>query len=66
MKYIDNKIIKDGTDDIELGAEDKYLGVCWNCWFYKTIIQYFYIKIYKHFFILNILNLCMTWFIENK
>jgi thymidine kinase len=38
MKYNGNKIIKDGTDEIELGAEDKYLGVCWNCWFYKTEI----------------------------
>ena len=39
MKYIsNNKIIKDGTDEIELGSEDKYLGVCWNCWFYKTEI----------------------------
>jgi len=38
MKYIDNKIIKDGTDEIELGTEDKYLGVCWNCWYCKTEI----------------------------
>ena len=38
MKYNGRKIIKDGTDEIELGSEDKYLGVCWNCWFYKIEI----------------------------
>jgi thymidine kinase len=26
------KSIKNGSDNPELGAEDKYLGVCWECW----------------------------------
>ena len=34
--YIDkntNKfIIKEGTNDIDLGSEDKYQSLCWNCW----------------------------------
>ena len=25
-------IIKDGSDEVDLGAEDKYLGSCWFCW----------------------------------
>ena len=32
-KNTNNKcIIKEGTDDIELGYEDKYQSLCWNCW----------------------------------
>ena len=34
--YIDkntNKcIVKEGTNDIDLGFEDKYQSLCWNCW----------------------------------
>jgi thymidine kinase len=26
------KSIKNGSDIPDLGAEDKYLGVCWECW----------------------------------
>ena len=29
---VDGKIIKDGSDEVDLGAEDKYLGSCWFCW----------------------------------
>jgi thymidine kinase len=25
-------IIREGSDDIDLGAEDKYVSLCWNCW----------------------------------
>jgi thymidine kinase len=39
MKYVeeDGKIIQvsDGSDDIDLGAEEKYIGVCWKCWMTK-------------------------------
>ena len=37
MKFIDigggeKKIIKDGSSDLDLGCEEKYIPVCWNCW----------------------------------
>jgi thymidine kinase len=25
-------IIREGSDEIDLGAEDKYVSLCWNCW----------------------------------
>ena len=34
--FVNNgKIIKDGSDKIDLGAEDKYLSSCWYCWYSK-------------------------------
>jgi thymidine kinase len=38
MKYSNNKIIREGTNEIDIGSEEKYLGTCWDCWFYKTEI----------------------------
>lgn len=38
LKYSNNKIIKDGTDEIDLGAEEKYLSSCWDCWYTKDKI----------------------------
>lgn len=36
MKYFINngveKAIKNGSNEPDLGAEDKYMGVCWVCW----------------------------------
>jgi thymidine kinase len=32
MKYIDGIVIKTGSNKPDLGGEDKYLAVCWNCW----------------------------------
>jgi len=28
----DGNTVKDGSDEPELGAEDKYRAVCWECW----------------------------------
>ena len=35
--YIDSQsgdkvILHDGSDKIDLGAEEKYIPLCWNCW----------------------------------
>jgi thymidine kinase len=39
MKYSsDGQIIREGSNDIELGLEEKYLGCCWQCWYYKRNI----------------------------
>jgi len=38
LKYSNKKIIKDGTDEIDLGAEEKYLSSCWYCWYSKNEI----------------------------
>jgi thymidine kinase len=38
LKHKNNIIIKDGNNDIELGAEDKYLCSCHECWFNKSIL----------------------------
>ena len=32
MKYVDGKVLKEGSDKPDLGSEDKYLAVCWICW----------------------------------
>ena len=32
MKHLNGKKIKDGSDEPELGSEEKYLAVCWKCW----------------------------------
>ena len=31
-KHINEIIIKDGSSDIDIGAEDKYGCICWKCW----------------------------------
>lgn len=31
-KIIDNVLITKGTDEPDLGAEEKYQALCWNCW----------------------------------
>jgi hypothetical protein len=40
LKYKDNIIIKNGTDDIDLGTEEKYLCSCYECWDNKNQIFY--------------------------
>ena len=35
LKYSGKKIIKEGNDEIDIGAEEKYLGSCWGCWYSK-------------------------------
>lgn len=35
LKHNNGKIIKDGSDKIDLGSEDKYLSSCWFCWYSK-------------------------------
>jgi thymidine kinase len=25
-------IIRNGSTEIDLGAEEKYIPICWNCW----------------------------------
>lgn len=37
-KYNNNRIIKDGSDDIDLGYEDKYICSCHECWYNKSIL----------------------------
>lgn len=32
MRQSDKVIVKEGSDDIELGAEEKYISLCWKCW----------------------------------
>jgi len=38
LKHNNGKIVKDGSDKIDLGAEDKYLSSCWFCWYSKEEI----------------------------
>ena len=38
FKHINGKIIKDGSDDVDLGTEEKYLCSCYECWFNRTNI----------------------------
>lgn len=33
MKYVDGCVVKSGNGDPDLGCEEKYLPVCWNCWY---------------------------------
>jgi hypothetical protein len=32
MKHLNGEKIKDGSDEPEIGSEEKYLAVCWKCW----------------------------------
>ena len=32
MKHIDGKVVKTGDGKPDIGSEEKYLPVCWNCW----------------------------------
>lgn len=38
LKYSNGKIIKDGSDEIDIGAEEKYLSSCWKCWYEKNTL----------------------------
>lgn len=38
LKHLNGKIIKDGSSDIEIGAEERYLSSCWKCWHEKNEI----------------------------
>lgn len=38
LKHCDGKIIKQGSSDIDIGAEEKYLSSCWECWHQKIEI----------------------------
>jgi len=38
FKHRDGKIIKSGNDDIDLGADDKYLCACYECWYNKSFV----------------------------
>ena len=29
---LNDKTVKEGDDEPDLGSEEKYLAVCWNCW----------------------------------
>jgi thymidine kinase len=31
-KHKNHSIIKIGSNDIDIGSEDKYGASCWNCW----------------------------------
>jgi len=31
-KFIDNGIVKEGSSEPDLGAEEKYIAMCWSCW----------------------------------
>ena len=33
MKYINGIVIKEGDNNPDLGCEEKYLPVCWKCWY---------------------------------
>jgi thymidine kinase len=33
MKYIDDKVVKSGDSKPDLGCEEKYIAVCWKCWY---------------------------------
>jgi thymidine kinase len=39
LKYRNNLIVKEGSDEIELGTEDKYLCSCFECWNKKETIN---------------------------
>jgi thymidine kinase len=32
MKKCNSIVIKKGSDNPDIGGDDKYIGVCWNCW----------------------------------
>ena len=38
LKHVNGVIIKTGSDNIELGTEDKYLCSCFECWDKKSVI----------------------------
>ena len=38
LKHRNGEIIKDGSDNIELGTEDKYLCSCYECWHNRNSI----------------------------
>jgi thymidine kinase len=31
-KIIDGHIVREGSGDIDIGAEEKYAAMCWSCW----------------------------------
>ena len=31
-KFQDDHIIRDGTSAVDVGAEEKYMAMCWKCW----------------------------------
>ena len=33
MKHNNGKIITEGSEEPDLGTEDKYLAICWKCWY---------------------------------
>jgi thymidine kinase len=39
MKHNNGQIITEGTDEPDLGTEDKYLAVCWKCWYNFTTLK---------------------------
>ena len=36
-KKVGNRIIKDGSNEIDLGTEEKYIALCWECWNSKSV-----------------------------
>lgn len=38
LKHCNGKIIKDGSNEIDIGSEEKYLSSCWRCWNSKELI----------------------------
>jgi len=36
MKHVNGKVIKTGDGSPDLGCEEKYLPVCWKCWYKQT------------------------------
>jgi len=32
MRHAEKVIVVEGSDEIELGAEEKYISLCWSCW----------------------------------
>lgn len=39
LKYSNGKIIKYGSDEIEIGSKEKYISSCWKCWYENDNIK---------------------------
>ena len=37
MKYMNGVVVKTGDNNPDLGCEEKYLPVCWECWYKQPI-----------------------------
>ena len=38
-KFCDDRIIRDGGGGVDVGAEEKYMAMCWKCWYASAQFQ---------------------------